>query len=548
MTTGRGGWPGRALISLALMALLGWPLASLAGRALSTPEMGAGIAEATGPARGLGLAAETVRLVFWTEVLVLPIGVGLAWLLGRTDLPGRGFARGVIWLLLLVPLPLQALVWLGSFGNLGRQQAWGGGPFLVGVFGAATVHAIAVLPWVVLIAGRGWRAAEPELEEAARLEVTPGRAWRLITLRRAWPSIVAAAVFVAATTAGEMTVTDLIPLRTYAEEAYTLAQQGLEPAGLAIRATLPQVLIAVPLVLVLGLWLSVGEPERRAGVHRGHFVWRLGWMRGVLGVIVGVGSVLLIALPAYGLIWRAGRVGSLEGGLRWSWGGLVGTLGGAWLDLADPELPWAQAPLWGTLLWSGLGASGAVVLAWNLAWLGRRSRTWMAVSALVLAVTLAIPAPIVGLMLKMAYVSIGWMNATPALLVMALVVRTVPFVMLLIWPAVRGVPEAWVDGAALEGFGFWSQARRVGWPATRDVTAGAWLVAFALGLGELPAAYFVRAPGYEPLSSLVWSLLHVGVESRLAGIGLILMGLAGVIGLATWWMGRLSGRRGARLR
>ena len=83
-----------------------------------------------------------------------------------------------------VPLPLHATSWLGAFGNVGRHQLFGWQPILVGRSGAAFVHAMATLPWVVLIGGMGLCAVEPELEESALLDHTPARVLRTVTFRR----------------------------------------------------------------------------------------------------------------------------------------------------------------------------------------------------------------------------------------------------------------------------------------------------------------------------------------------------------------------------
>jgi iron(III) transport system permease protein len=71
---------------------------------------------------------------------------------------------------------------------------------------------------------------------------------------------------------------------------------------------------------------------------------------------------------------------------------------------------------------------------------------------------------------------------------------------------------------------------------SRGAIAAAWAVAFARAVGELPAAFFTYTPGRLPLIVVVWGLLHTGVESHLAGVGLILMAVAGTIGLAAAWM------------
>src|SRR5205807_2644394 len=107
--------------------------------------------------------------VLATEAIALPLGVPLALLLFRTDLPGRRFGIALAALLAFVPLPLLATAWLGAVGNAGRAQALGTGPILAGLWGAAFIHAMAALPWIIVLGGVGLRTIEPELEEVALL-------------------------------------------------------------------------------------------------------------------------------------------------------------------------------------------------------------------------------------------------------------------------------------------------------------------------------------------------------------------------------------------
>ena len=123
------------------------------------------------------MAGNTLKVVLTAEAIALPAGVALAFLLFRTDLWGRRPLLGLIALAMFIPLPLHATAWLGAFGNVGRQQAIGSRPILVGWSGAATVHALAALPWVVILAGIGLRSVEPRLEEAALLDLP---AWRVV--------------------------------------------------------------------------------------------------------------------------------------------------------------------------------------------------------------------------------------------------------------------------------------------------------------------------------------------------------------------------------
>ena len=175
-----------APVIFALVAVVGWPMLATvleATRPDETSGLGSGEIVTTVRAgeivRPLGLAFQTARLVLATTLMALPPGVALAFVLARTDAWGRRGMVGLTALAAFVPMPLIATAWLGALGNAGRRsQAMGLGVVLSGWSGAAFIHAVASLPWVVAIVGVGLRAVEPDLEESARLDCPPGK----------WPS------------------------------------------------------------------------------------------------------------------------------------------------------------------------------------------------------------------------------------------------------------------------------------------------------------------------------------------------------------------------
>ena len=270
----------RAVLVAGLAVIVGWPTVATvreSWRAMNQSRdalAGSGMAldPATGTAllndsrgwvRPIRLAGETIGLVLATEILAVPPGILLALLLFRTDVPGRKVILAFVALAAFVPLPLHATAWLGAFGNTGRSQAFGLPQFLVGRTGAAVVHALAALPWVVLIVGAGLCAVEPELEESALMDYGPVGVCLRVSLRRALGAIIAAALAVAVLTAGDMTVTDLLAIRTYAEESFLQYSLGRGP-GEAAFVALPPLLVLGGLIVVVGRWLARLDPARAA--------------------------------------------------------------------------------------------------------------------------------------------------------------------------------------------------------------------------------------------------------------------------------------------
>ena len=532
----------RLSLALALMVVVGWPAIATvqeasrawASRPDTLPASGASLDQVGSAAilrdsgaiaRPLRLAIETVSLVAITEAICLPLGILLALFLFRTDAWGRRLLMAVIGLSAFVPLPLHATAWLGALGNAGRAQAFGVRPILVGLVGAAVVHALAALPWVVLIVGVGLCAVEPELEESALLDYGPGRVLLYVTLRRALGAIAAAALAVAVLTAGDMTVTDLLQIRTYAEEAYLQYSLGRGPGGAALVALPPLVVLGL-LILITGRALGRFDPARLVSSFHRARLWQLGRWRILCGVVLMALIGNAAALPLYSLLWRAGRVGgraTLGRPPTWSLSGLTGTLQYAGAEIWEP--------LKASLVWTAIAATLAALLACALAWASRRSMAWRIVALGTLALTLATPGPVAGMALVLAYRAIPVVYDSAAMVVMAETLRTLPYSLLMIWPFLRSFPQDYLDAAALDGHGPWRQVFRVVLPLSRRPLLAAWAIAFAIGLGELPATNLAAPPGTQPMSVVVWSLLHTGVESHLSGVALIMLTVIAAAGL-----------------
>src|SRR5687768_14990676 len=90
--------------------------------------------------------------------IATPLGLLIALLIGRFDLPGRRIAAACLGVLLFLPLYVQLCGWDAAFGKLGWfSLAFGSlaDPFLAGMRGAMVVHGLAAVPWVALIIGLG---------------------------------------------------------------------------------------------------------------------------------------------------------------------------------------------------------------------------------------------------------------------------------------------------------------------------------------------------------------------------------------------------------
>jgi ABC-type Fe3+ transport system permease subunit len=180
----------------------------------------------------------------------------------------------------------------------------------------------------------------------------------------------------------------------------------------------------------------------------------------------------------------------------------------------------------------------ALPIAWSLrAILVKNTSAWSAAGRwfvlIAIAVFLTIPGPLLGLGVIRALDrppssplrALAWLydsNFAPWLVQM---LRTLPVVTLILWPALASVPQAMVDAAATDGTGRWGQLFRIAVPQRWPTLAAAGLIALAIAIGELAATVLVMPPqrGATALSIQVFQLLHYGVDDRVAAICLVMV-------------------------
>jgi iron(III) transport system permease protein len=497
--------------------------------------------------RTLSLLCNTLFLCGWTCALSLPLGTLLAWLLLRTDLPGRRVGLALLGPMLFVPLYLQAAAWQAGFGLQGCYTLAGFAPVLLeGWRGALWVHSMAAVPWVVLITGFGLAKVEAELEEQALLDGSARQVLFHLTLRSVLPAVGVAAIWVILTTAGEMTVTDLFAVRTYAEEVYTQIAIGQEP-GAAPLAVMPGVAITAVLVIAgLALCRGLAPHDQPLSLRQQRWVFRLGRWRLWWTVFVAVLLILLVGVPLGNLLYKAGVVVTQADGQRFR----EFSPGKCLTMIADA--PWRYRREFGwSLLLGTLASAAAVLAAIPLAWLARRGGVKSLPALLVTALGVAVPGPVLGLAI------IGLLNRPelPWLVqlydrsilapLMALWVRALPPAIFVLWHALHSVPREMLELAAVDGAGPIAQLCRVALPVRWPAVVLAFLVSLAVALGDLAASILVVPPGVTTLSIRIFGLLHYGVDDQVAGICLALVALfalltAAAIGITFYWNRRQS--------
>ncbi|MFZ4235605.1 molybdate ABC transporter permease subunit [Streptomyces murinus] len=195
----------------------------------------------------------------------LVLGVPLAWLLARTDFPGRGLVRALVTLPLVLPPVVGGvalLLALGRNGVIGKWlDAWFGATLPFTTTAVVLAEAFVAMPFLVISVEGTLRAADPRFEEAATtLGASRFTAFRRVTLPLIAPGVAAGAVLAWARALGEfgatITFAGNFPGRTQTMPlAVYLALQNDPEAAISLSL----VLLAVSIAVLAGLrdrWLT----------------------------------------------------------------------------------------------------------------------------------------------------------------------------------------------------------------------------------------------------------------------------------------------------
>ncbi len=483
------------------------------------------------------LLGNTFLLVIGTLAIAMPAGCTLAWTLFRTDIVGRRVHFVLLASLLFMPLYLHVAGWQAGFGPQGWLQMGYRGPgtaaLLQGWRGAICVHGTAAIPWVTFLVGLGLSIIPRDIEEAALLSAPPFTVATKISFRMAMPALIAAAIWTTVSVSGEMTVTDVFQIRTFAEELFlgfagnALILQPEEPARLRL---LPGVLL-VAATTGLALMISATLFGERIGIPQSPpRRFQLGRWRWPTSVAIAAAILCLCAVPLMGLGIKLGTVVEQVGDDRirtWSLQKAVSLL-----VTGSRPAPVKYAEEFGWSLAIGnLASLAAVAIGGLLAWKSRTSSPIRCVTVAVVAICFALPGPLVGLGLirllnQREYESLTYLYDRTILAPwLAMLVRCLPLTSLVMWHGLRSVPQSVTDAAQVDGASRWEMLRSVIFPLRGKHFLCAWLVGLTVSIGDLATTILVLPPGVSTLSTRIFGLVHYGVEDQLAALSLCAIGL-----------------------
>jgi iron(III) transport system permease protein len=467
-----------------------------------------------------GLLANTLLLALLVAGGTALLGTALAWLVERTDLPGRAAWRWLLALPLGMPPYVGAVCYLTllrprgllerrlveldlvDFGSLPLQRIYGLG-------GAAAVLLLYTYPYVYLLCGAALRQGSQHLDELARVSGRgPWDRFRLVALPLLRPSIGAGALLAVLYTLADFGVVALLRYQTFSVAIYTQFTGQLDRSGAAILS-LP--LIGLTLLVLAGE-ARLTRRTRTAQIGRS---WRppqplrLGRWRGAALALVALIAGAAIVLPLLLLVTWTAQALMDQSALARIWG-------------SSRSAIWPAA--WNSLWTASVAACLTTLLALAPAILvarapGRASRTLV----LLCQAGYALPGVVVALSLVLLINRLApWLAGTITALLVAYVVRFLPQALQAAHAAALAITPSVEEAARTLGHRPLATLRRITLPLMAPGLASGWALVFLTSLKELPATLLLRPAGFDTLPVRIWVPASEAVYTEAAPAALLL--------------------------
>jgi len=493
-------------------------------------------------------AANSLIFASCATLVSLLFGGTLAWIVERTNAPLKPLAYLTTIVSLGTPYILYVTAWLFLLGRTGPfNDAWrnlGGTGLLFDVYslwGMIVIEGFLWSPLVFLLLSASFRAANAEMEEAARMSGASifDTVWR-ISLRLAWPAILAMALFVFIRNLEAFDVPVLVgtPGRvTLLTTDIYLATREVPPL-LGHASAFSMVMVVIVGVLLMLYGRVSRSAERYASVTGKGFRPRpfdLGRARWAAGGLILLNFMLVLGLPLTALLWV-----SFSPFLRpMRWAGLrTLTLKNYTAVFNVPEY---LSLAGNTLLVTAASATAAILITTVAAWIAARRRGGgMAVDQLA-TLPLVFPGIVLGVaMMEIALRAPFPLYGTLSLLALGFTIRYMPYGMRYAYSGVLQIHRELEEAAGVAGAGPLGVLRRIVVPLLSPALLSGWLFIFLIGAKELSMAVLLAGPGSQTMAVAMFDLWVNGQGGELSALGLLWALLMTVFASAFYFLARRS--------
>lgn len=493
------------------------------------------------------IAGDTAIFTIGASLLALVLGAAMAFFVARTNMAGKGFVYGCVFLSFAIPGMIEATGWiilLGKGAGLLRspmESVLGWAPVAQSMTGIIVIQAWSWAPMVFLLLVGPFRAMDASLEESA---LTSG-AGRLTVLRKISaplmaPSILAVLILVVvrAVQAFEMPLFlgSSAGIRTFTTEIYSSLRKSFMPdyATASAFGTMLVVLLSFGLFLyhratrLSSRFTTVsGKAFRAREIDLGPWRYAAGAFAAST-FLVTLAPVLAMILTSF---WpRLGRGDGLSDFTLRNYEQVAGYRN-IWTGIKNSMLVGAGAATVATLL---CVVAAFIIVRSRLK--GRQSLDH------ILSVPIVIPGTVLGLAFLILYLRVPLpIYGSLWLIMLAFIAHYAPYAMRYVQPALVQISPDIDDASRVAGAGEVTVFRKILLPLVMPAVIGSWLYVFFHAVRDVSIASMLYTASTPVVATQLLDMWKDGTAGALAAYGSMLSVASIAMGGVAFWLARRLG-------
>ncbi len=500
------------------------------------------------------LLRNSLVFAFGANLIAIPVGVLLAWIVERTNTPLKVLAHLAAYSSIAIPGVLKVIGWILLLGpevgiiNVLIRGALGIEGKVFDLFtmpGMILVEGIQFVPIVFLLMLGPLRAMDPNLEESAATSgAGPLATFLHITMRLATPAVFSVLILTAVHAVESFEVPALVGLpggiNVLTTEIYLTISFGLR-ARYGVASAYGVILIVLVAAGIYYYSVLTRQASKYATITGKGLRPRLtdvgAWKLLTTPLILMLPALIL--LPVLALLWASLQPYNAPPSPE--------ALGRLTFDNYPAVLQNSQivSALTNSFLVAGAAATATVLFSAVVAWLvvrsnirGRGTLDFLA------SLTMVFPGLVLGIALLRTYVALPLpIYGTLWILVLAFMSKYLPYGMRFSSPGLLRINRELEESAQMSGVGWLTTFRSIVLPLMMPSLAAAWIYIFLLAMKELSVALMLYSPGTRILATLIFDQYQAGRITEMAAFGITVSAILAVVALV---FHRLSAHYGLR--
>lgn len=517
-----------------LLALIAYPLTLLIGYSL-VDQQGNLTFATFGEAfsrRGMWTATmNSVWLVTWVTLGACALGVPLAWIVARTDAPGKSLVVLSAGISFVIPTFISVISWIFlaapnsgylnrlAIDYLGFSQA----PLNIMSFsGLVFIEIIGVYPLVFFAVNVALNNIDASHEQAARvLGANRLRTTLTVTLPLVRPAILSAVILVmldalssfgAPAAIGTMANFSVITTKIY--DLLTFPPQFNYAAAVAM----PIMLFTAISLLIQKYVIRAENFRTLSGKATPEQVVALGRWRWLAGVFCFLVAAVTAILPLGALVLLS-LLSNFGAEIR-----IENLVGKHYALIVDPYYP-ARSSILHSILLALATATVCATLGLVLGWIVERFRFFgREIISFLVMIAYGFPSIAYAVGVLMGYVDLFY--GTLTLILISYAGKLLPIAFVMVRNGIQQLSTDLEEAARISGAGWLRSIRDVTFPLVRGAVGIAWVLVFSLSLRELSMSAILAQSDTQVMPTVVLQFIEDGAVELAAALAVIIVAVS----------------------